>query len=529
MLKSSRAFRGMVVAPHALASQSGLAVLRDGGNAAEASIAVAATLAVVYPHMNGIGGDTFWLLRTPGETPVAVDAAGRTPAALDPDRYAGLDVIPTRGPLAALTVAGAVSGWAATYEQARRWGGRLPLVRLLEDAIAYAQDGYPVTDSQHDATVQHGPILEAQPGFAETFMDGGEAPVAGSRQCQPRLAATLRQLAEAGCDDFYRGDLAKSIAQDLVAVGSPVEAADLAAQQARVGAPLSLAFGGGRIYNVPPPSQGLASLMILGLYERAGGPALNSDGADYVHLLVEATKAAFAIRDRELRDPRDMAVTSEALLDGSALDALAATLDPERASPWGDPGEPGDTTWFAVVDGEGRAVSAIQSLYHEFGSGVVLPQSGICWQNRGIVFDLDPSSARHLAPGRQPFHTLNPAMAELGDGRLLVYGTMGGDGQPQTQSAVFTRIAAHGWAPQAAVSAPRWLLGRTWGSHSNTLKLEAGFPAELIDELARRGHPVEVVPQFSEMMGHAGAIVRDRNGLLEGGVDPRSDGVVAAF
>lgn len=529
MLYTPRAKRGMVVAPHALAAQAGLAVLREGGNAAEAAVSVAATLAVVYPHMTGIGGDAFWLLAAPGQQPVAVDGAGRTPAELDLSRYAGLAAVPTRGPLAALTVPGAVSAWAAALEVAARWGGRLPLARLLEEAVAHARGGYAVTASQARATRVHAQALGQQPGFAEVFFAEGAPRPEGALERQPALAETLERLGAAGCEDFYRGELAAALAEDLAAVGSPVTGADLAAQRARVQAPLELPWQGGRLYNVGPPCQGLASLMILGLYERAGGPGLACDGADHVHLLVEATKRAFALRDAELRDPRDMGLSPADLLAEARLAALAADIDMRRAAPWGRAGEAGDTTWFAVVDGEGRAVSAIQSIYHEFGSGVVLPRTGVCWQNRGIVFELDPAHPRALRPGRQPFHTLNPAMAELADGRFAAYGTMGGDGQPQTQAAVITRIAVHGMAPQAAVSAPRWLLGRTWGSPSQSLKLEARLAGAVGEALRGRGHAVEVVEDYAEMMGHAGVILRRPDGLLEGAADPRGDGLVAAY
>jgi gamma-glutamyltranspeptidase/glutathione hydrolase len=182
-----------------------------------------------------------------------------------------------------------------------------------------------------------------------------------------------------------------------------------------------------------------------------------------------------------------------------------------------------------VIDADGRAVSFIQSLYHEFGSGVVLKETGINWQNRGCCFSLDPSALNALEPGRKPFHTLNPALAVLGDGRVMVYGNMGGDGQPQTQSAVFTRSVVYGWGPQAAISAPRWLLGRTWGQTTETLKLESRFPSAVVEELKSRGHDVEVIGAFDETVGHAGAILRHSNGVLEGGADPRSDGSVAGF
>ncbi len=252
-------------------------------------------------------------------------------------------------------------------------------------------------------------------------------------------------------------------------------------------------------------------------------------GADYVHLCVEATKQAFAVRDRSITDPAYMKVDAQSLLAPAAVRALAANIDRGKAAAWGVGKGPADTVWMGVIDGAGRAVTFIQSTYHEYGSGVVLKDSGIVWQNRGCSFSLDPHALNALRPGRKPFHTLNPALALFGDGRSMVYGNMGGDGQPQSQSAVFTRYACFGMNPQEAVSAPRWLLGRTWGQVSDSLKLEARFPPEVIEQLRRYGHEVEILQDWDETMGHAGAIVRHANGVLEGGADPRSDGAVAAF
>jgi gamma-glutamyltranspeptidase/glutathione hydrolase len=224
-----------------------------------------------------------------------------------------------------------------------------------------------------------------------------------------------------------------------------------------------------------------------------------------------------------------MTVDPQAFLAPAKLAELAARIDRERAAPWGSAKGPADTVWLGVIDGDGRAVSFIQSLYHEFGSGVVLKSTGICWQNRGCSFSLDEQALNALKPRRKPFHTLNPALAVLSDGRTMVYGNMGGDGQPQTQSAVFTRTLVHGMTPQAAISAPRWLLGRTWGQTTDTLKLEARFAPEVVDGLRRRGHEVEVLDAYDETMGHAGCVIRHPGGAFEGGADPRSDGSVAAY
>ncbi len=530
MIKPILGTRGAVVAPHSLASQAGLAILQEGGNAIEATIAVAATLAVVYPHMTGIGGDGFWLLRAPGQPMLSIDACGRTGSAVHAGLYGDAASIPWRGPLAANTVAGTVSGWAAAFAHSQAaWGGKLPFARLLEAAIAYARDGFPVTHSQEENTRAKRAELEALPGFTASFMPDGEVPRYGARHRFPALAATLQQLADAGPDDFYQGDLAQMIAQDLAQVGSPVDAADLAAHQASLQPPLSLQLAAGRLYNLAPPTQGLASLLILGAYERLHQPGWSPDNAEGIHALVEATKQAFLLRDRHVADPARMTLAATELLTDAVLQRLAAAVQLESASPWPAPASDGDTTWMGVIDAQGRAVSMIQSIYFEFGSGVVLPTTGICWQNRGCSFDLAPGRLRSLAPRTKPFHTLNPALAELADGRLLVYGTMGGEGQPQTQAAVFARTVWGGHNVRSAIAAPRWLLGRTWAEPSTTLKLEARYAPAIIDRLRALGHPVEVVADFDERMGHAGALMLHPEGWIEGGEDPRSDGGVAAW
>jgi gamma-glutamyltranspeptidase/glutathione hydrolase len=529
MLSTPRAFRGMVTAPHHLAAQAGLRVLREGGNAIEAMIAAAATIPVVYPHMNAIGGDGFWIVAEPGGEPIGIDACGAAGAAVTPDFYRsqGHAQIPSRGPLAANTVAGTVSGWGAAYKIAQRWGGTLPLARLLEDAIAYAKDGFPATVSQARFTEEKmSECLEA-PGFAATFLSGGKAPAPGTRFRQAALGETLERIAKAGTEDFYRGELARKIGAELAHAGSPITADDLARHQAKEVVPLSLQLRCGTAYNMTPPTQGLASLLILGLFERCG--VSEADGFDYVHALVESTKLAFRVRDRHVTDPAYMTVSPQALLEAAAIDRLWRDFDRHRAAPWPAPPQKGDTIWMGVIDGQGRAASFIQSIYWEFGSAVVLRDTGILWQNRGTSFSLDPAAPQALKPGRKPFHTLNPAFARLKDGRDVVYGTMGGDGQPQTQAAIFTRYAVFGQSPQQAVTAPRWLLGRTWGTTVTRLRLESRHPPDLVSRLEAAGHDLEVLAPFTDLMGHAGMIAHHPSGLLEGAADPRGDGVVAAF
>lgn len=526
MIHTLRATGGMFVAPHHLAAQAGRDVLRDGGNAVEAMVAAAAAIAVVYPHMNAIGGDGFWLIHAPDREPVGIDACGSAAMLATRDWYAGDAAIPARGPRAALTVAGTVSGWDRALSLASGWGRALPLERLLADAVHHARDGVAVSESQHRLTTQKLGELKNQPGFADVFLDAGAPPAVGTLLRQPALAATLAHLADHGLDDFYRGSLARQVAEGLERIGSPVRAADLAAHEARTVAPLSVALRGCRVYNLPPPTQGLASLIILGLFDRLG--VVQADGFGHLHGLVEATKQAFLVRDRVVTDPARVPRDPAGYLASDDLDRRAQRIDRQRALPWPQPGRPGDTIWMGAIDREGRAVSFIQSVYWEFGAGVVLADTGITWQNRGCSFSLDPAALNTLEPGRKPFHTLNPALARFDDGRVMAYGTMGGEGQPQTQAAVFTRYAHFGQPLQRAVSAPRWLLGRTWGDVSTSLKLENRFDASLVQALEDAGHKVEVLnEEFSDTMGHAGALVRHPTGLLEGAADPRSDGLVA--
>jgi gamma-glutamyltranspeptidase len=528
MLNTPRSRHGMVTSPHHLASQTGLRILRDGGTAIEAAVAMAATIAIVYPHMTGIGGDGFWLVAEPGQPPIAIDACGGAGAKVTSAFYGdqGLAAIPSRGPLAANTVAGTVAGWHAALDLNRKWGGTIGLARLLEDAIDHAEAGIVVTASQEELTAEKRPELASVFGFADVFLPGGATPREGAVLKQPAIARTLRRLAEAGLEDFYRGDLAASIAADLARAGSPIIAADLAAYRAAIREPLSVEVTGARLFNFPPPTQGLSSLMILALFDRLG--VKTADGFDHLHGLVEATKQAFLVRDREVADPAMMTADPASFLTPSALDALAARIDRARAMPWPAPPSAGDTIWLGVIDGAGRSVSLIQSLYFEYGSGVTLPETGIVWQNRGSSFQLGDGK-RQIRPGAKPFHTLNPAFARFADGRSMVYGTMGGEGQPQTQAALFSRYAWFGQSLQQAVTAPRWLLGRTWGAESVSLKLEDRFDPALVAALRAAGHDVEMVAPFTSLMGHAGAIVRHPNGVLEGAADPRSDGAVAGW
>ena len=529
MLNTTFSAGGIVSAPHHLAADAGRDVLRDGGNAVEAMIAMAGVIAVVYPHMNGIGGDGFWLVKPAGAAPLGIDACGAAgqQAAESFYRASGHDAIPARGPLAANTVAGTVSGWEAASELAVRLDGRLTRQRLMEPAIGFAESGFPVTAGQVRNTRRRSGELRPVQGFSKAFLFDGAPPSEGRSFRQPRLAGTLRRLAADGFDSFYRGALARDIAADLERAGSPLSADDLARHRALAVQPLSLRVSTGTLWNMPPPTQGLASLMILGLFDRLDVDEPESFA--HIHGLVECVKQAFMVRDRHVQDPEEMDVVPADFLTDDELDRRASAIGMRRASPWPAPVGGGDTVWMGAVDGRGNAVSFIQSLFWEFGSGMVLDETGILWQNRGASFALGDVAVNRLRPGRRPFHTLNPAMAEPNDGSVLAYGTMGGEGQPQTQALFYTRHVQFGQGLQQAITAPRFVLGRTWGDTGTSLKLEARFAHELADRLRDAGHDIEMIDEFSDLAGHAGAVMRRGDGLFEGAADPRADGRAAGL
>ncbi|MEC8288676.1 MAG: gamma-glutamyltransferase, partial [Pseudomonadota bacterium] len=361
----------------------------------------------------------------------------------------------------------------------------------------------------------------------ESFLINGKPPAEGEIFKQPRLAETLGKLASDGFDSFYKGQLADAIVADLTRVGSPVSAGDLVRHRALEVSPLELDLSTGKVWNMPPPTQGLASLMILGLFDRL--QVSEPEGFDHIHGLVECVKQAFLVRNSHVQDPKVMDVDPIDFLCAADLDARLANIDPEKALPWPARAAEGDTVWMGAIDNAGNAVSFIQSIYWEFGSGVVLEDTGILWQNRGSSFSLKNGDVNRLAPGRRPFHTLNPAMAELPDGKLLSYGTMGGEGQPQTQALIYTRHVNFDQSIQQAITAPRFLLGRTWGDTGTNLKLENRFDSTLIERLSAAGHDIEITDAFSDLMGHAGGVALSRNGMMEGGSDPRADGKASGF
>jgi oxamate amidohydrolase len=512
-------------APHYAASQVGHKILEQGGTAVEAMVAAAASIAVVYPHMNSMGGDGFWLISEPGKEPIAIDASGSAASAATIDFYSGFESIPTRGGLAAITMAGAVAGWHKALELSQNWQNPIPLAELLSPAIGQAEWGIEVTQSLQDASEKTFETLSPLANF-EQFLIKGKSLKKGKILKLPTIANTLTRLAEKGLMDFYHGDLARDIAADLAQVGSPIALSDLNTYVAKQVKPLTVTTSVANLYNLPAPTQGIASLLILALFDKVQGLAKTE--ADFIHLLIECTKQAFIVRNQYLCDPSRLARPLEHFLTEEELAKLLASISLDKALSWPHEAKLGDTIWMGACDQQGRMVSYIQSVYWEFGSGVVLPKTGIVWNNRGTSFSLNPHNINSLNPGLKPFHTLNPAFAECHDGRRMVYGTMGGEGQPQTQAALFARYMYQQKPLSLAISEGRWLLGRTWGDNSHNLKIEEDVTTEIIQQLISKGHDVAVVSACNELMGHAGAIVLDKQIGLSAATDPRSDGKAIA-
>lgn len=530
----------MVSSPHYLASASGVQMLRRGGSAVDAAIAVNATLCAVYPHMTGVGGDGFWLIAGPESDGVeALHAAGPAAKAATRDYYRGrgcVDEIPARGPLAVLTMPGAVDGWRVAHER----HGRLPWEDLFADAITYARDGIAVTRSLADWLAADFDILKRYPDTARIYLPEERPLREGARLVQADLARTLEHIAKHGARaGFYEGDLCDALAEE----GSPLRVADFAEYHAKWVEPISTRYRGHDVVQMPPSTQGFAALQIINLLEGFDVASWGEGTADYYHHIVEAVKVAFADRDEWLTDPEFVDIPLQRLLSMEYATQRRALIDSARALVSGEiePGlrygadfdhrsPDGDTIYMCAADANGLVVSNIQSIYHDFGSAVVAGGTGVLMQNRGCFFSLDDQHPNRLEPGKTTFHTIIPAMLMKGGAPVLAYGTMGGEGQPQTQAALLTRLLDFGFDVQQAIEAPRWLMGRTWGTASSSLVLESRIPDEIMRDLVLRGHPVTVAPRWEGTVGHAQAIrVHRATGFFEGGADPRGDGAALGF
>jgi oxamate amidohydrolase len=528
-VEAVRSRRAMITSPHALATQAGVAILRNGGNAADAIIAVAAALAALYPHMTGIGGDAFFLYydARSGEMH-AYNGSGRAAKQATIEFYSALGhlAIPQRGPHAVLTVPGAVDTWFALLERF----GTTSIDRILEPAIAYASEGAPAAASFVRAVALLRQVLAVDEGAADLFVRRGPDRV-GAVFRNPELANTLRAIAKTGRAWFYEGEGARAISAHAARVGSPLCLDDLAEHRGMYCRPVAGRFFGFDSLTVPPNSQGLALLVAQQIYEAfTHDKGLEHESAAQVHAAIESMKLAIADRDSLVTDPQ-LAGDFANLLSVQHARVKAAQIDPFSAL--GEASsriDGGDTAYFACVDSQGNAVSYIQSLFFHFGSGVVVPELGIALHNRGIAFELTKGQMRSLEPQRRPFHTLMPCMLAREGKPVLVYGSMGGDAQPQIGLQVSTKIVVEGLDPADALARPRWRWTKDSIEEPPRVYVESRMGDACIAGLRARGHDVNVLGEWEESMGHAGAILINRHeGILSGACDPRSDGAATGF
>jgi gamma-glutamyltranspeptidase/glutathione hydrolase len=527
--------KAMVCSPHALASAAGVDILRAGGSAVDAAIAVSAALSVLYPHMTGIGGDAFWLFYDADAKRVRyLDGGGRAArrAGIEWFSARAMREVPMSGILpATLTVPGAVASWCAAHEAY----GRLPLKRDLAQAVDYARDGFPVT-----ARVANffelccGEGIFNEPAKA-LFLSRGRSPKAGERLVNPGLARVLARIGEAGREGFYGGDTARELAAFVRGAGGFFDQVDLQQQRSEWGEPISARYRGFEIFETPPPTQGFTVLEMLNLIEPYRVGEMDPLGPDLVHLLVQVKQIAFSDRDAVLADPQFVPVPIERLVSKRYATERRRLIRMDRAMGWDEVPSygslNGDTVFLCVVDAAGNAVALIQSLYSLFGSGVVAGDTGIVLQNRAAYFSLDPDHPNRLEAGKRPLHTLIASMAFEGTGLRHVFGCMGADGQPQIHLQSYVRLLDFGCHVQETVDAPRWLSGRfALGEPRDLLNIEGRFPEETLRELERRGHPVNRWPDWMEKAGHAHGITIDRaTGTRVGGADPRSDGAAIGY
>ena len=511
----------VVATSQPLAAQAGLRMLLGGGNAVDAALAAAIALTVVEPTSNGLGSDAFALVWD-GRRLHGLNASGRSPAALTPDRLAGRDAMPLRG-WEPVTVPGAVSAWVQLSDRF----GRLPFDALFEPATRYAADGYPVAPVTAAAWSSAPKAFADRPALLETFCPGGRAPGPGERFACPDLARTLARIAETKGEAFYRGELAEALARHAAETGGLITMDDLAAHRPDPVDPISVDYRGVTLHEIPPNGQGLAALIALGILGHHPVADLPVDSADSLHVQIEAMKLAFADAHRYIADPDHMDVSPADLLDPGYLAERASQIDLGRAGrpTFGAPRDR-DTVYLTAADADGMMVSFIQSNYWGFGSGIVVPGTGISLQNRGAGFSLEPGHPNRVGPRKRPYHTIIPAFVTrrregAGAEPWISFGVMGGPMQPQGHVQVMVRIADYRQNPQAAVDAPRWQVEQDGG-----LMVEAAAGRAVIEELARRGHRVRVASPAA--FGGAQLICKLDAGYLAAS-EPRKDGQAVGF
>jgi gamma-glutamyltranspeptidase / glutathione hydrolase len=498
-----------------LAAQAGVRMLADGGSAVDAAIATAITLTVVEPVSNGIGSDAFAIVWN-GRQLHGLNASGRSPAAWTPEYFGG-KAVPVLG-WNSVTVPGAVSAWVELHAKF----GKLPFERLFEPAISYGRNGFSVSPTIAEQWAAQVPLFKSQPGFAEAFMPGGRAPKPGELVRLPDHATTLTTIAATNGEAFYRGELAAKLEAHAKAHGGVMRASDLAAHHADWVATINGAYRGYTVHEIPPNGQGIVALIALGILEQFDMSSFPADSADSVHLQIEAVKLAFADAQAYVADVEYMPVHPEHLLDQEYLRQRAKLIDQARAKPASAGTPRGGTVYLTAADASGVMVSMIQSNYMGFGSGVVVPGTGISLQNRGADFTVVQGHPNQVGPNKRPYHTIIPGFLSKDGAPVMSFGVMGGPMQPQGHVQVVTRIVDHGQNPQAACDGPRfrWVQGLQ-------VCCEKGFSPSTLDELLRRGHELVTTDDYNQF-GSCQAIWRLDDGYLAVS-DPRRDGQAAAF
>lgn len=540
---------GMVACAHYLATQAGVEILTRGGNAIDAALAANAVMTVVYPTTCSAGGDLFLLIWDAKTRQIfALNGSGRAPQGMTPEYFAarGMTRIPERGPLS-INVPGAVDGWFTALERF----GSLPAEQIFAPAIALAEEGMPVTAKLSTWLERTVTLLQQWENSAATYLPEQRPPRPGERLRQPNLARTYRLLAREGRDAFYRGPIGRTIADYIQQCGGVLSMQDLANHRSDWVAPLSTNYRGYEVVEFPPNSQGLVALEMLNILEGYDLQTPGYQSAEYLHLLLEAKKLAFADRDRYLSDPAFVDIPVERLLSKEYAAHMRTHIDPRRAQPHpgGAPEPEGDTMYLCTADAQGNVVSLIQSLYMGIGSGLVGGNSGVALHNRGSYFSLDPRHVNYLQPGKRTMHTLMPGMV-LRDGRLhMAIGTMGGDAQPQIHVQLLSAMLDFGLNPQQAIAAPRWHSARAYldgrdeslpgqrgvDEHldpaiAEVVRLENRFSAQVADQLAGCGHHTHLLGPWEDAMGHAQAIVFDpQSQVFAGAADPRCDGLALGY
>lgn len=539
------ATKGMVATAHPTASAAALDILRRGGNAVDAAIAAAALLAVVEPAMSGLGGDLFAIIAKPeDEIPsnktkptvsvAGLNSSGRAPAALSLDHLftsirasageaakpGANETFPQTSPHA-VTVPGAVKGWEALISA----HGSMGLDTVLSYAIDAATSGTPVAPRIAFDWREGEAKLKATEGGRAHYLPGGKAPKAGTWMRFPSLAKALEKIAEQGAEGFYTGPVAADLVSTLADLGGVMSEEDLASHIADTVNPISSSYRGIDILELPPNGQGITAQLILNILETFDIASLDPTGPERAHLLIEASRAAYALRDQEIADPNMMRVSPSAFIDKSLAVEIAKEIDPAERNkdlPNRLPALKGDTTYLCVVDPNGMAVSLITSIFAGFGSGITTNEFGILLQNRGAGFSLDPDHPNALAPSKRPFHTIIPGLAMQGGSILAPFGVMGGQYQSVGHAHVWSLMRDHGFNPQAAIDA-----ARVFWNDAGALELEAHATEATLKGLTTRGH--RVVPPKGPIGGGQMILIDPETGTLIGGSDPRKDGTAIGF